>query len=347
MKRIALLTSGGDAPGMNPAIRAVVRMAHAVGLEVFGVQRGYQGLLDDSLKELTLRDVGGIIGRGGTVLQSARCLEMKTTAGRQRALQTLERRGVEGLIVIGGNGSHVGAYELAALGLPVVTIPSTIDNDLCYTDVTLGVDTALNTALNAIDNIRDTASSLPRAFLIETMGRDSGYLALMGGIAGGAEIILIPEQPMPPAEVYERLRYAYARGKHHSIIVVAEGYKPGTQAVYDYLKAREKELGFTVRTTILGHIQRGGAPTAAERILATRLGIAAVQQMSEGAFGVMVGLVGNAIQVTPLEQVVRCHKGVDLHFYDLAQVVELASAARFSPGTATENSAPTLNAPTG
>lgn len=344
MKRIAVLTSGGDAPGMNPAIRAVVRMAHAVGFEVYGCQRGYQGLMDCAFQPLALRDVGGIIGRGGTILQSARCKDMRTPEGVQRAYENLVRSGIEGLVVIGGSGSHAGARALAERGFPVVTIPSTIDNDLCYTDITLGVDTALNTVLDAIDKIRDTASSLHRAFLIETMGRDSGYLALMGGIAGGAELILIPEAPMSVEEVYEHLKHSYARGKAHSIIVVAEGYKPGTQAVYEYLHEREHELGFTVRTTILGHVQRGGAPTANERLLATRLGIAAVQQMADGNYGVMVGMVANRIVPTPLETVVQCHKGVDLHFYELAQIVEAADAKIFDDSATAEIAVPTVNA---
>jgi 6-phosphofructokinase 1 len=343
MKRIAVLTSGGDAPGMNPAIRAVVRMAHALGLQVYGCQRGYQGLMDGAFQPMMLRDVGGIIGRGGTILQTARCLDMKTPEGRTRAVKTLEGHGVEGLVIIGGNGSHAGAYEIFKLGFPVVTIPSTIDNDLCYTDVTIGVDTALNTVLDAIDKIRDTASSLQRAFLIETMGRDTGYLALMGGIAGGAEIILIPEAPMPLEQVYERLKGAYARGKHHAIIVVAEGYKPGTQAVFDYLQERKRDLGFTLRQTILGYLQRGGAPSAFERILATRLGTAAVQAMAEGNYGVMVGLVGNKLEVTALSQVVQCRKGVDLRFYELAEILESASLKPVHDGAAAEESSPTFD----
>ncbi len=345
MKRIAVLTSGGDAPGMNPAIRAVVRMGQAFGLEVFGCIGGYQGLIADSFRLLTLPDMGGIIGKGGTILQSARCLEMHTREGRQRALKNLERHGIEGLVVIGGNGSLMGAYELDLQGLPVVGLPGTIDNDLCFTDLALGVDTALNTAVDAIDKIRDTASSLHRAFVVETMGRDSGYLAMMSGIAGGAEIILIPEVPMALPEVYERLRRAYARGKTHAIIVVAEGYEPGTQAVYDYLREREAEFGYTVRTTILGHIQRGGSPTAYDRLLATRLGIAAVEQMTDGHYGTMVGIVANRIEVTPLDQVVRCRKIVDLHFYDEWQILERASRDGLPLPVSPDNTIPTIAAP--
>ncbi len=325
LKRLAVLTSGGDAPGMNPAIRAVVRMGVSLGLEIFGVEQGYQGLIDGNLRPLKLRDVGGIIGRGGTILQSARCQEFRTEAGPARALKHLRGWQIDGLIVIGGNGTHKGAYTFSKTGFPVVTIPSTIDNDLCYTDVTIGVDTALNTALDAIDKIRDTASSHRRAFMIETMGRDSGYLALMSGIAGGAEIILIPEAPMSPSEVLDAIRGAYARGKAHCIIVVAEGYKPGMQTVHDYLMPHEKEMGFTVRMIILGHLQRGGRPTAFERVLATRLGVAAVQEMAAGRYGLMVGLAANKIETTDLARVVACRKQIDLRFYETFKKIELAS----------------------
>jgi 6-phosphofructokinase 1 len=327
IKRIAVLTSGGDAPGMNPAIRAVVRMGAALDLEVYGVERGFLGLMEASFRHLRLREIGGILGRGGTLLQSARTDEFKSEAGRRKALHNLNQAGIDGLVIIGGDGTHKGAYALSKMGFPLVTIPSTIDNDLCFTDVTLGVDTALNTALDAIDKIRDTASSHRRAFLIETMGRDSGYLALMSGIAGGAEIILIPEAPMTPEQVLEGIQEQYRLGKAHSIIVVAEGYKPGTQAVYDYLLAREQECGFTVRMTILGHIQRGGIPTAFERVLATRLAVAAVENLTAGHTGVMVGLIGNKIQATDLAQVVSCDKGVDLQLYRLANTLEFGRAA--------------------
>lgn len=322
IKRIAVLTSGGDAPGMNPAIRAVTRMALSLGLEVYGVERGYQGLMEGKFVALRHSDVGGIIGRGGTILQSARADEFKTEAGRREALHNLNASGIDGLIIIGGNGTHQGAYHLSQMGFPIVTIPSTIDNDLCFTDLTIGVDTTLNTVLDAIDRIRDTASSHQRAFLVETMGRNSGYLALMSAISGGAEIALIPEAPMTPEQVLDTIQAGYERGKAHSIIVVAEGYKPGTHAVYEYLKAREEECGFTVRMTILGHIQRGGRPTAYERLLATRLGVAAVQEMSAGHYGIMVGLTGSVMKTTELSQVVGCHKGVDLQFYQMSRALE-------------------------
>jgi 6-phosphofructokinase 1 len=330
MKRIAVLTSGGDAPGMNPAIRGVVRTAIANGMEVFGVRRGYEGLMAGTFEQMHVRDIGGILGRGGTILESARSDEFMTEIGRRKAIHNLNRAGIGGLIIIGGNGTQKGAYELSKMDYPIVSIPSTIDNDLCYTDITLGVDTALNTALDAIDKIRDTASSHRRAFLIETMGRDSGYLALMAGIAGGAEIVLIPEAPMTPEHVLEGIRDQYEHGKAHSIIIVAEGYKPGTQAIYDYLHEREFESGFTTRMTILGHIQRGGAPTAYERVLATRFAVAAVEHMVSGQTGVMVGLAGSKIQATGLAQVASCQKGVDLNLYHLANMLEFGrSASKF------------------
>jgi 6-phosphofructokinase 1 len=322
MKQIGVLTSGGDSPGMNPCIRAVVRMGLSHGLEVMGIKRGYDGLIDGEIDPLTARSVGGIIQKGGTILQSARCPEFKTTRGRREALRKLNEYGIEGLVVIGGDGSLTGALELHKMGFPVVGLPGTIDNDLCYTDMAIGVDTALNTVLDAIDMIKDTASSHRRAFLIETMGRESGYLALMGGIAGGAEVILIPEVPFRLEDVQRKLEEAYVRGKAHCIIVAAEGARPCTEEVATYLREREEEHGFDVRVTILGHIQRGGSPTAFERLLATRLGAAAVEVLLQGKSGVMVGLIGNKIAVTGLEKVLSSKKEVDLEFYKLAEKLE-------------------------
>lgn len=322
MKRIGVMTSGGDSPGMNPCIRAVVRIGLGHGLEVMGIKRGYAGLVDGEIEPLTARSVGGIIQRGGTFLQAARCPEFKTVRGQREALRNLNEYGIEGLVVIGGDGSLRGALALHKMGFPAVGVPGTIDNDLPYTDMAIGVDTALNTVLNAIDKIRDTAASLQRAFLIETMGRKSGYLALMGGIAGGVEIILIPEVPFQIADVQRKLEEDYVRGKAHCIIVIAEGTRPTTEEVAAYLREREEEHGFDVRVTILGHIQRGGSPTAFERLLATRLGAAAVEQLRQGKSGVMAGLIGNKIAVTDLEKVLSCKKEVDLAFYKLAEMLE-------------------------
>ena len=322
MKRIGVLTSGGDGPGLNPCIRAATRMALGYGLEVMGVERGYAGLMDGEIIPLDARSVGGIIGKGGTFLGTTRAPEFKTPQGQREALRNLNRHGIEGLVIIGGNGSLSGAHALHQLGFPVVGVPATIDNDVVGTDITICVDTALNTILDAIDKIKDTASSHQRAFLIETMGRDSGYLALMGGMAGGAEMVLIPEVETTLEEVAQGLLDAYVRGKAHCIVVVAEGYKPGTQAVAAYLKERQEELGFEVRVTVLGHIQRGGAPLAFDRILATRLGAAAVRELHDGNHGHIVGLIGNQIVLTPLEDVLTRQKELDLSLCELGRIME-------------------------
>jgi 6-phosphofructokinase 1 len=322
MKHIGVLTSGGDGPGLNPCIRAVTRMALGYGLEVMGIERGYAGLMDGEIIQLNARSVGGIIGRGGTFLGTARAPEFKTPKGQREALRNLNRHGIEGLVVIGGNGSLIGACALHRQGFPVVGVPATIDNDVVGTDIAIGVDTALNTILDAIDKIKDTASSHQRAFLIETMGRDSGYLALMGGIAGGAEMVLIPEVETTLEEVAQGLLDAYVRGKAHCIVVVAEGYKPGTQAVADYLCERQEELGFEVRVTVLGHIQRGGDPSAFDRILATRLGAAAVRELQEGNHGQIAGLIGNEIVLTPLEDVLTRRKEIDRSLCELSTIME-------------------------
>src|SRR5512138_3074770 len=246
MKRIAVLTSGGDAPGMNAAIRAVVRTGIEKGWEVHGVRRGYAGLLEADMKPLGARDVGGILGRGGTVLGSARCPEFQEEKHRRRAIANLETLGIGAVVVIGGNGSQAGAHALHELGFPVVGVASTIDNDLAWTEMTIGVDTALDIALESIDRLRVTASSHRRAFLVEVMGRDCGYLALMAGIAGGAEAIVIPEIPTDPEAIAETLRDAYARGKQNGIIVVAEGAYDADELIR-YFKEHEAALGFELR----------------------------------------------------------------------------------------------------
>jgi len=319
MKRISVLTSGGDAPGMNACVRAVVRTALGPGVEVMGIKRGYAGLIDGEIESMGARSVGGIIQRGGTILQTARCEEFKTLAGRRKALRKLNEYGIEGLVVIGGDGSLRGALELHRMGFPVVGVPASIDNDIWGTDMSIGADTALNTALDAIDRIKETASSHGRAFLVEVMGRDCGYLALMTGIAGGAEVVLIPEKDVPLERVAEVVEQAYIKGKTHALIVIAEGAKHKTAEVAAHLQ--RDEVGFEVRTTILGHVQRGGLPTAFDRLLATRLGAEAVRQLVQGASGVMVGLVGNKIQPIPLEEVVNRRKELDLTFYEMAEVL--------------------------
>ncbi|MDY6874841.1 MAG: 6-phosphofructokinase [Chloroflexota bacterium] len=322
MKRIGVLTSGGDNPGLNPCIRAVVRTGLYMELEVMGIRRGYAGLIDGEIDEMDTRSVGGIIGRGGTILSTARCPEFHEPKGRKEALRTLNRFGIEGLVVIGGNGSLTGALTLWRMGFPVIGIPSTIDNDVNGTDISIGVDTALNTILDAIDRIKDTASSHNRAFLIETMGRHSGYLALASGIAGGAEMVLIPETETTLDEICQVVDRAYIRGKPHCIIVVAEGWEPGTQELVHQLHERQEDLGFSVRVTQLGHVQRGGAASAFDRLLATRMGAAAVRELNAGNGGNIVGWVKNAITLTPLEEAVAFQKQISPELRQLAEIME-------------------------
>jgi len=314
LKRIGILTSGGDSPGMNTAIRAVTRTALQNGLEVIGIEQGYQGIFDKSFVELGPRDVGGVMQRGGTFLYTARCARFLNPAGRAEALENLRAAGIEALVIVGGNGSLTGGLELERLGMPVVGLPGSIDNDLYGTDVAIGVDSCLNTILHAIDNIKDTASSHRRAFILEVMGRNSGYLAMMSALSGGAEVAIIPEIPTDMEEVALKLRAAFERGKSHFIIVVAEGAQLKTSEIYAYLR---EHTSVEARVTILGHIQRGGAPSAFDRILATRLGYAAVQTLLEGKSGVMMGLSGNSIVATPLEEVITRPKPVDLVGFEM------------------------------
>ena len=321
MKRIAILTSGGDAPGMNAAIRAATRAALAQGWEVYGVKSGYVGLLADKLEPLHARDVGGIIQRGGTMLGTSRSPELKTKTGITQALRNLGQRDIEALVVIGGNGSQTGSHALAQEGLAVVGIASTIDNDLVGTDVTIGVDTAVNITLDAIDKLRTTGSSHQRAFLVETMGRNCGYIALMTGIAGGAEVIATPEREVEPEEVADRLAAAYRRGKTHAIVVVAEGAKNGAEAMMRHFDDHRDTIGFGLRVTRLGHVARGGVPTAFDRVLATRLGAAAIDQLARGEAGVLMGLVCNAITATPLAEVANRTKPIDVELLELARVL--------------------------
>jgi 6-phosphofructokinase 1 len=321
MRRIAVLTSGGDAPGMNAAIRAVVRTGIDHGFEVFGVRHGFGGLITGSLAPLGARDVSGILQHGGTMLGSARSDEFKTVKGRDAALRVLSQHDIEALVVIGGNGSQQGAHALHAEGYPVVGVASTIDNDLYGSEITIGVDTALNIALEAIDRLKTTASSHQRAFLVEVMGRDCGYLALMVAVAGGAEAVVIPEIPTDPDAVAAELRAAYKRGKSHAIVVVAEGDQFNAQALARHFAEHRDELGFQLRVTTLGHVQRGGAPGAFDRLLATRLGAAATKQLADGAAGVLVGLRKGEIATTPLTDVVRHKKQLDTELLALANVL--------------------------
>lgn len=321
MKRIAVLTSGGDAAGMNAAIRAVVRTGLHYGWEVFGVKHGYTGLIAGDFVVLGARDVGGIIQNGGTRLGSTRCEEFKTQEGRLRALRQLNERDTGALVVIGGDGSQAGSHALSQMGFPVVGIASTIDNDLCGSEITLGVDTALNVALEAIDRLKVTASSHERAFLVEVMGRDCGYIALMTGIAGGAEAIVIPEAETDPEQIATELRAAYERGKAHAIVVVAEGAKYNADGLARYFSKHRKRLGFDLRVTKLGHVQRGGAPGLFDRMLGTRFGAAATEYLARGEHGILVGLLRGEVVATRLTEVVAGKKPLDLRLLELARVL--------------------------
>jgi 6-phosphofructokinase 1 len=321
MKKFGVLTSGGDAAGMNAAIRAVVRTGLENGWQSYGVRGGYSGLIAGDLLPLGARDVGGIIQLGGTMLRSGRCQEFKTVAGRDRAFGNLRQNEIEALVVIGGDGSQTGAHLLSQSGFPVVGIASTIDNDLCGSDITIGVDTALNVALESIDRLKVTASSHRRAFLVEVMGRNCGYLALIAGITGGAEVIVIPEVETDPEAVARELRAAYERGKAHAIAVVAEGARYNAQALSAYFREHQERLGFELRVTTLGHVQRGGAPGAFDRLLATRFGVAAVGCLKKKEYGVLVGLVNGAVTPTPLRDVVARTKSLDLKLMDIARIL--------------------------
>ena len=318
---MAVLTSGGDAPGMNAAIRAVARSALDQGIAVYGVRHGLQGLLEDNIRPLNARDVGGIIQIGGTMLGSARCQEFREERGRSKALRNLAQRGIDGLVVIGGNGSQTASYLLSKTGFPVVGVASTIDNDLLGTDMTIGCDSAINVTLEAIDHLRTTGSSHNRAFLVETMGRDCGYLAVMAGLAGGAEVISTPEVEVPAAEIAERLHAAYERGKTHAIAVIAEGVRDNTARIVAHFEAQKSRIGFELRTTVLGHVVRGAPPTAFDRVLATRLGVNAVKCLCEGHHGVLVGYQRGEVTRTPLADIAGRTKPITTELIELARVL--------------------------
>ena len=310
MNKIAVLTSGGDAPGMNACIRAIVRCGIAQGLEVIGIRRGYLGLLESDFVKLGSRAVANIIHRGGTFLETARCDEMKTAEGIKKAVETLQRENIEGLITIGGDGTFRGAAALAeARGIKVIGVPGTIDNDVYGTDYAIGFDTAINTALDAIDRIRDTAGSLQRPFFIEVMGRNRGFIALDVGIAGGAEHILIPEIETKVEELSRDMRRSFERGKKSSIVVVAEGDEAG--GVFPIAQQVWERLKLDYRICVLGHIQRGGSPTARDRILASTLGAASVDALINGKSGYMVGELKGEIVLTPLNETWEKRKELD------------------------------------
>ena len=322
VKNIAVLTSGGDAPGMNAAIRSVVRCGISMGWKVYGVRNGYKGLINGQFEAMGTRDVGGILQLGGTMLGSARCEEFRTVEGRELAIRNLRQRGVDALVVIGGNGSQSGAYELYKMGFPVVGVASTIDNDLVGSDITIGVDTALNIALEAIDRLKVTASSHQRAFIIEVMGRNCGYLALMAGLAGGAEAITLPEVKTDPEEIAAKLRSAYDHGKYHALVVAAEGAEYNAKALTDFFTEHKERLGFSVRSTILGHVQRGGNPGASDRILASKLGKGAVDAIAREEFGALVGLISDKVKTTPYEKIIGKTKELNKELFELARILD-------------------------
>lgn len=320
MQRIAVLTSGGDSPGMNAAIRAVVRKAIYHGLEVIGIQRGFSGFIDADMGPMNLGSVADIIHRGGTVLRTARSEEFETFEGRAKAFSNVQRFGIQGLVVIGGDGSFKGAEVFnKEYNLPVIGVPGTIDNDISGTDFSIGFDTAINTVVEAINKIRDTATSHERTFIIEVMGRESGCIALMAGLAGGAESILIPEFQYSIEDVCEKLYRGYKRGKLHSIIIVAEGAASGIEVG----KIISEKTGLETKVTILGHLQRGGTPTAFDRILASRMGAKAVELLIDGCQKNMVGMVAGTIVSEPFDAAFRDQKHIDLDIYDLANTLAI------------------------
>ncbi|RKD21517.1 6-phosphofructokinase [Caminicella sporogenes] len=319
MKTIGVLTSGGDAPGMNAAIRAVVRTAIYNGIKVMGIDRGYNGLINGNIKEMDLSSVGDIIHRGGTVLRTARCEEFKTEEGRQKALTVLKVFGIEGLVVIGGDGSFQGAQKLSHAGIKTIGIPGTIDNDLAYTDYTIGFDTALNTVLDSVSKIRDTSASHGRANIIEVMGRHCGDIALYSGLAGGAESIIVPEEDFDIDSICKKLIQGKNRGKLHSIIMLAEGIGNA----FELGKEIEEKTGIETRVTILGHVQRGGSPTAFDRILASRMGARAVELLMEGKSGRAIGIRNNELIDMDIDEALEMEKKFDKDIYELTKILSI------------------------
>jgi len=314
VKSIAVLTSGGDSQGMNAAVRAVVRSGIYYGLKVYGVQRGYQGLIHDDIREMDLRSVGDIIQRGGTILQTARCKEFTTPEGQRIGAENLRKRGIDGLVVIGGDGSYQGAYQLQKLGIKTMGLPGTIDNDIPFTDFTIGFDTAVSIVVDAVNKLRDTMTSHERSSVVEVMGRHCGDIALYAGVASGAETILVPEVKYDLDEVAKRMKVNFDSGKRHSIILVAEGVGKGEEIAREITKRN----GIEPRVTVLGHIQRGGTPTHNDRVLASRLGDFAVRKLIAGESGKACGVINNELVATDIELVVKTKKKFNMELYELA-----------------------------
>ncbi|MDU8887005.1 6-phosphofructokinase [Yeosuana sp. MJ-SS3] len=322
IKKIGVLTSGGDSSGMNAAIRSVVRTCAFHGLECVGIYRGYEGLMEGDFINLDARSVKGIINKGGTILKSARSEEFKTKEGRQKAYDKLIESNVDGLVVIGGDGSFTGAMIFnQEFDFPVMGIPGTIDNDIFGTTHTLGFDTALNTVVEAIDKIRDTASSHNRLFFIEVMGRDVGHIALNAGVAGGAEEILIPEEDLGLERLEESLRRSRKSGKSSSIVIVAEGDKIGKNIFELKEYVDENMSGYDVRVSVLGHMQRGGSPSCFDRVLASRMGVKAVESILEGKTNFMVGLLNNKMELTPLENAIKGKSKINLELLRVSDIM--------------------------
>ncbi len=324
IKKIAVLTSGGDAPGMNAAVRAVVRACSYYSVECMGVYRGYKGLIEGDLEYLAARDVSNIINQGGTILKSARSKEFRTEEGRKKAYEVLKKNKIGALIVIGGDGSFTGGLKLIEeFNFPVIGIPGTIDNDIYGTDFTIGYDTALNTVVEAIDKIRDTASSHNRLFFIEVMGRDAGFIALNSGIGAGAEEILIPEEDLGFERLIKSLDNSRKRGKTSSIVVVAEGDKTDDNVFTLADKIREKYSDYDIRVSVLGHMQRGGSPSCYDRVLATRMGVKAVEVVLDKQKGLMVGITDGNMTTTPLEKAIKMHHDIDKELLQVAEITSL------------------------
>ncbi|MFJ7678773.1 6-phosphofructokinase [Peribacillus sp. NPDC097198] len=319
MKKIGVLTSGGDSPGMNAAVRAVVRKAIFHEMEVYGIYHGYEGLINGDIRRLELGSVGDIIHRGGTMLHTARCPEFKTEEGQLKAIEQLKKVGIEGIVIIGGDGSYLGAKALTERGFPCIGVPGTIDNDIPGTDFTIGFDTALNTVIDAIDKIRDTATSHERTYVVEVMGRNAGDIALWAGLAGGAETILCPEYDFDIEEMIGKLNRGHERGKKHSIIVVAEG----VGSAMEISKQIEAKAGFETRVTVLGHVQRGGSPTASDRVLASRLGARAVELLLEGLGGRAVGIEENKLVDYDIIDALSKKHTIDKKMYDLSEELSI------------------------
>ncbi len=323
MKKIGVFTSGGDAPGMNAAVRAVVRGGIYYGLEVVGIKRGYQGIIEKDFYDMNARSVSNIIQRGGTILKSARSDEFRTEEGRKKALKNLKEAKIDGLVAIGGDGTFTGAkIFFEEFGFPIVGIPGTIDNDLTGTDYTLGYDTATNTALKATDAIKDTASSHSRLFFIEVMGRDTGFIALRTAVAGGAEAALVPEKMTTMDELMETLKEGSQNAKTSSIVIVAEGNPNGTATEIAY-KVGQKDNRYTSKVTILGHTQRGGTPSCYDRLLGSKLGVWAIEALKEGKKNVMIGDVGGKLRYTPFEEAIEARRKFDEELLRISKILAI------------------------